>query len=177
MYGKHRIVFVGWHDEMDSRDQWGALDMENKAFTAAPTKGTIFLGLDRAPANWPYGYQWSGVTRDLYVDVARFPMLMARVIQVQGYAHLDIDVLDAKSKAINTLRSNTLTAPGISSIDLGRLLPPGQAHLRLRLIVGGPNEGCCATYDWVRFVNKVDADFLTKDPDWGYVRMHGMMLR
>ncbi len=172
-----RTVFVGWHDEMDSRSNWSTLDMQNKAFVAQPIPGTVFLGLDRVPANWPYSYQWSGVTQVANVDVARYPILMSRVRQVQGYAHLDIDVLGPKGEVINTLRSATLNNPGLSTIDLSQVLAPAFYRLRLRLIVGGPNEGCCATYDWVRFVDKGDAEFLTLNPDWDRVRQYGLSLR
>lgn len=172
-----RTVFVGWHDEMDSRSPWGPLNMQNKAFVAQPAPGTLFLGLDHVPADWPYAFQWSGVTQDANVDIARFPVLLARVRQVQGYAHLDVDVLGAKGEVVNTLRSSTLNGSGLSTIDLSKVLTPTFYRLRLRLIVGGPNEGCCATYDWVRFVDKGDAEFLTLNPDWDRVRLYGSMLR
>lgn len=174
---RRRTVYVGWHDEMESRSYWGPLNMQNKAFVAQPTKGTLFLGLDQVPDNWHYEYQWSGLTREANVNVASYPILMARVRQVQGYAHLDIDILGAKGEVVETVRSSTLNAPGLSTIDLGPHLPAGYHRLRLRLIVGGPNQGCCATYDWVRFVNKSDAAFLTLHPDWDRVRLGGLSMR
>jgi hypothetical protein len=79
---------------------------------------------------------------------------------------MDIDVLDASGSAVKTLRTSTLNDPGVSTLDLGTVLDPAIYSLRLRLIVGGPNSGCCATYKWVRFVSRTDAEFLTKHPDW-----------
>lgn len=170
-------IVVGWLDEMDNRYNWAPLQMENRAFVAVPTPGTLFLGLDHTPPNWPYQFQWSGVTRDAYVDIARFPVATARVTQVQGYAHLDIQVIGPKGDVVNTLRTTTLTSPGISRLDLSKSLPAGSYRFHIRLIVGGPNEGCCATYDWLRFVTAKDADFLAKHPDWTNVRLVTGMLR
>jgi hypothetical protein len=167
-----KVVTVGWHDEMDSRSNWGGLNVQNKAFVATPAKGTLFLGLNRVPPNWPYQYQWSGVTQDATVDLAHFPVLMARTTQIQGYAHLDIDVLGQRGEVLNTLRTSTLNKPGLSVINLSKQVTPGLHKLRLRLIVGGSNDGCCATYDWVRFVSQADAEFLTKHPDWNKVRLN-----
>jgi len=171
------FVAVGWHDEMDDRFRWSPLNMENRAFTAAPVPGALFLGLERVPAGWPYAFQWSGVSQDLTVDVANFPFLMARVSQVQGYAHLDIDLLGPKGEVQNTTRSTTVQASGMSTVDLTSFVPAGVQRFRLRLIVGGPNSGCCATYRWVRFVSKADAEFLRAHPDWSRVRRPGNMLR
>ena len=174
---KSHVVFVGWHDELDTRSRWSPLKMENHAFTASPVPGTLFLGLDHVPQNWPYLFQWSGVSQDAGVDLGNYPVLMARVPQVQGYAHLDIDVLGEAGEVLNTLRTTTLTKPGISTLDLGASLPAKYTQLRIRLIVGGPNDGCCATYNWVRFVSRPDAVFLTAHPDWNHVRRAGGMLR
>jgi len=170
----HYSIPVGWHDELERSSNWGPLNMENKAQVIAPP-GTLLLTLGHVPANWPYTYQWSGVTQDANVDLATYPVLMAKANYVFGYAHMDIDVLDGRGQVEQTLRSSTLNAPGLSSVDLGASLKPGQYHLRLRLIVGGQNEGCAAIYDWVRFVKRSDVDFLTNNPDWPYVRMDGGM--
>jgi len=62
-------------------------------------------------------------------------------------------------------------------IDLSKSLKPAFYRLRLRLIVGGPNEGCCATYDWVRFVDQCNSAFLVQNPDWDRVRLDGLTLR
>lgn len=166
---KYKMVYVGWQDEMDSRYNWSPINMENKAFVAQPTKSKLFLGLDKVPANWPYQYQWSGVTRDLEIDSSQYPVLMARVSQVQGYAHLDLELIGKNGAVENTIRTSTLTVSGLAQVDLRNSIPAGIRRLRVRLIVGGPNEGCCATYDWVRFVTPEDAAFLEKNPDWQYV--------
>lgn len=166
----HPVIPVGRHDELWAARAWGPLAMENKAHVSVPKHGRLFLWLDHVPEGWPYTFQWSGVTRDARVDLARFPVLMARVEQVKGYAHLDIDVLDAAGKSVKTLRSSTLNDPGISTIDLSKALDPAVYSLRLRLIVGGDNTGCSATYDWVRFVSPADAPFLIQHPDYTKVR-------
>jgi len=173
---RHPAIVVGWNDELDSVDRWAPLGVANQARANVPFRGTMLLSLGHVPADWPYTYQWSGVTQDAWVDVGLFPMLMARVPWVQGYAHMDIDVLD-EEKVVKTIRSTTLNGPGISSIDLRTQLDPATYHLRLRLIVGGDNAGCSATYDWVRFVKRPDADFLTSHPDWQNVRLYSRIYR
>lgn len=162
-------IVVGWNDELDSRAHWSPLNVENKARVSGPP-GVLLLSLGQVPTGWPYEYQWSGVSQDLRVDLARFPVLMAKVNWVQGYAHLDIDVVDAAGVAVKTFRSSTLTAAGLSTVDLGKELDPAYYSLRIRLIVGGPNSGCEATYDWVRFVSRRDSEFLTAHPEWDLVR-------
>ncbi len=139
--------------------------MENKAFVAVPTPDTLFLGLDSVPANWPYAYQWSGVQQDARVDIARNPIVSAYITQVQGYAHLDIDVLDAGGRVVRTERTTTLTSPGVSTYDLGKVLTAGVYAFHVRLIVGGANSGCCATYKWVRFTTPREAEFLSRHPE------------
>ena len=170
-------ITVGWNDEMDTRSSWSPLRVENKAFVATPTNGTLFLGLDQVPPNWPYQYQWSGVSQDAYVDLAKFPVLQARLLQVQGYAHLDIDVVDPDGHVSNTLRTTTLNNEGISTLDFRGSLKPGYYHFRLRLIIGGQNSGCCSTFDWVRFSAPRDADFFVRHPDWTQVMQYGRSLR
>lgn len=162
-------IHTGWTDELNQGALWAPLGMENKAASLSLKEGELFLVLGRVPADWPYPYQWSGVSRDASIDIARFPVLMARTTFVKGYVHLDIDVLDAKGKALKTLRSSILTAAGISMIDLGKDLDPAIYSLRIRMIVGGPNDGCAAAYDWVRFVRREDAEFLTQHPEFNNV--------
>jgi hypothetical protein len=151
--------------------------MENKARVNVPAKGAMILSLGQVPNGWPYTFQWSGVTQDANVDVAKYPVLMARLLWVEGYAHMDIDVLDASGKAVKTFRSSTVNGPGLSTIDFRGQLDPAIYRLRLRLIVGGPNSGCSATYDWVRFVQPADAEFLNRRPDWENVRRDGLVFR
>ena len=142
----------GWHDELGGVRRWQPLAMGNRAIVDQPSTGTMRLALRHVPAGWPYAYQWSGVTRDVTVDIARFPLLQASVVELHGYAHLDIEVLDAKGKPVKGFRASTLQNPGLSTFNFRGLLDPATYHHRLRLIVGGPNEGCSATYDWVRFM-------------------------
>ena len=130
---EHRLgawIRVGWNDELNSPRAWSPLAMENKATVLQPKQGALKLVLGITPAGWPYQYQWSGVSRDATVDVARFPVVSARVKDVRGYAHLDIDVLDASGKAVKTVRTVALNADGITSVDLGQTLDPATYSLR-----------------------------------------------
>jgi len=162
-------IKVGWNDELNRPSLWEALAMENRAKVDTTTKGALNLSLGHVPEGWPYEYQWSGVSREAKVDIGKFPVLSAWVSQVSGYAHLDVDVIDAAGKPVKTLRSSTLTSPGVSNVDLRQGLDPAVYRLRLRLIVGGPNDGCSATYNWVRFTDPKAAEFLNSHPDWQYV--------
>lgn len=165
-------IQCGWHDELNDPLRWSDLAMDNKARLNEPSEGRFILSLGHVPANWPYEFQWSGVSQDAFDSIDRFPVLMARVEYVQpgSYAHMDIDVVDSSGKAVKTFRSSTLRGPGLSTIDFTGQLDPAFYHLRLRLIVGGDNVGCAATYDWVRFVSQKDAAFLNQHPDWEKVR-------
>ncbi len=154
---------MGWHDEMDRASRWKTASPGRPALAKCIDRGTVQLSLAHVPGGWPYEYQWSGVTRDAKVDISRFPVLMARVTKVHGYAHMDIEVLDANKQVYKSFRASTLQNPGLTMIDFSKQLDPAIYTLRLRLIVGGPNEGCDATYDWVRFVSSQDADKLTHE--------------
>lgn len=165
----HDFITPGWHDEMSTPKYWSPLGIENQAKVIETGGGVMTLQLPHVPAGWPYSYQWSGVTRDMRVDIAKYPVLMARVPWIQGYAHMDIEVLDFRGKAIKGFRSTTLTSPGIAEIDLSKSLDPATYVLRLRLIVGGPNEGCSAAYDWVRYLKPDDAVYLRLHPDFSDV--------
>jgi hypothetical protein len=149
---------------MNRLGNWAALDVDNKAKVGTLHKGQLDLSLGHVPAGWPYQYQWSGVTQDFRLDVARYSVLVARVSDLHGYAHLEIEVLDRNGKPKKGLRSNTLQQPGILQADLSTTLDPATYHLRVRLIVGGPNEGCNATYNWIRAVRPEDVSRLTSNP-------------
>jgi hypothetical protein len=174
---QQHAILVGWADELDQPGRWSPLGVLNQARLNVAEPGKLLLSLGQVPTDWPYTYQWGGFAQDATVDVARFPVLMARVLWVVGYAHMDIDVLDGNGKAVKTIRSSTLNGPGISTIDLSGALDPATYHLRLRLIVGGQNSGCSATYDWVRFLKKDDADFMSKNPNWPLIRPYWITLR
>jgi len=160
-----QMVSPGWHDELSSVSGWGPLSLENKAHVFHSDEGEMLLSLNHVPGGWPYQYQWSGVTRDVQADLGRWPVLMARCTGVLGYAHMDIEVLDRAGKVVKGFRSSTITSAGVSEVDLRASLDPAVYTLRLRLIVGGPNEGCSATYDWVRFVSRPDAQALRAHPE------------
>src|SRR5512138_348709 len=88
-------VHIGWHDEFGSAQAWDALNVENKAHVKLESPGNLVLSLGQVPSGWPYTFQWSGLKRNVHADIGRHPVLMAYVERIQGYAHLDIDVLDA----------------------------------------------------------------------------------
>lgn len=159
-------VKVGWHDELNRTSKWMRLEGDNPAKVTAPVRGAMQLELGHRPSGWPHEYQWSGVAREARVDIARFPVLAARVREVQGYAHLDVEVLDAHGKARKAFRSSTVKGEGVCVYDFSKELDPAVYTLRLRLIVGGPNQGCKATYDWVRFTTQRDGWLLQRHPDW-----------
>lgn len=132
--------------------RWSHLAIENKPAISKRKHGLLELELKQVPNGWPYEYQWSGITRHVRVDIAKFPVLQASVPRLVGYAHLDIEVLDSSGKAVKGVRSTTITSPGTIVANLGDSLDPAIYRLRLRLIVRGPNSGCKAVYDWIRFV-------------------------
>ncbi len=147
---------IGWHDEMNRQYEWTHLSSSNKPDLDWSKPGFLGLTLHHVPRGWPYQYQWSGVTKTVEINVVENPILSAHVSELKGYAHLDIDVLDDKGKTLIQLRSNTLQSPGTCSVKLGEHVFPGTYSFRIRLIVGGPNEGCSATYDWIRGTTKDD---------------------
>lgn len=158
-------IHVGWHDEFNKVSAWTPLAVDNKPKVSAPVSGAVKLELDKVPDGWPYEYQWSAVERVATVDIARHPYLSANVSQVSGYAHLDIDVLDASNNAVKSFRSTTLQAAGVAFVDFKNQLDPAIYRLRIRLIVGGPNEGCSATYNWIRFTSAADGERLQQNPN------------
>lgn len=159
-------VRVGWHDELNKSKTWSPLAVENKPKVSVPFQGAMRLTLGKVPAGWPYEYQWSGVQRDATVDIARHPYLTANVSQLLGgYAHMDVDILDASGNAVKGFRSSTLQAGGVLFLDFKNQLDPAVYRMRIRLIVGGSNEGCYATYNWIRFTSTVDGERLQKSPD------------
>ena len=179
-------ILIGWHDEFSRLRDWRALDMDNRARAELISSHSLRLSLGPTPPKWPYAYQWSGLKRDVTADVARYPVVMAFVGHIHGYAHLDIDVLDAEGHPVKTMRSSTLNIdaiprpacagfPGPASrpveiesgvvvADLSKELLPATYSLEVRLIVGGPNAGCYAMYHWLRFVAEKDARWLAEFP-------------
>lgn len=165
-----QVISVGWHDEFNANQTWKPLVTENSLHSRA-TFGSLALSLNQVPKNWPYEYQWNGVTADVKVNLLKYPVLMARVDNLQGYAHVDLDVLDGKGKSLISYRSSTLTSSGIAIFDTKNNFMAGTYDLRLRLILGGPNSGCSATYKWVRFVAAKDVEFLKTHPDFQDVKL------
>lgn len=158
---------VGWNDEMITLSSWRDLG-GNRPQSWLREGGGLALRLPQVPDGWPYQYQWGGVTREAIVDLGRYPVLLARVDDVHGYAHLDLEERATDGTPVRGRRTGALTAPGLIRFDLGDEAKNAR-RLTLRLIVGGPNEGATATYRWVRFVSRETADLIERNPD---VRVH-----
>ena len=159
------LIGSSWHDEMNHPSDWKHLAIGNKPSLGYYLPGKLKLTLGRVPSDWPYQYQWSGVTRRAEVDIARGPFLSAYVPEVNGYAHLDVDVLSDSGKVLKTFRSSTLQSPGVCTLDLSNSVMAGTYTFQIRLIVGGPNSGCSATYDWVRFSSVKDGERMKAHPE------------
>ena len=159
-----RSAPVGWNDEMDVLSAWTYLAIGNRPQIWRREGGGMGLRLPQVPDEWPYQYQWSGVTREAIVDLGKYPVLLAKVDELHGYAHLDLEERDNEGKAVRGKRSPTLTAPGIIRFDLGDEAK-NVRRLTLRLIVGGPNEGASAVYRWIRFASRETADLIERNPD------------
>lgn len=157
-------IKLGWHDELNDLKPWRMLAVENRPRMTAPVRGALRLELARVPDGWPYSYQWSGVEREVTVDIGRHPFLTAHAAEVAGYGHVDVDVLDREGKTVKNFRTSSVQASGVCFLDLSKDLDPAIYRLRLRLIVGGPIEGCSVTYNWVRFTSKQDGERLLADP-------------
>lgn len=157
-------VAVGWNDELEVLSAWRDLRTSNKPQTIRREEGGLTLRLPQVPDRWPYQYQWSGLTREAVVDLDRYPVLLAKVDAVSGYAHLDLEERDVDGAAVRGKRTPGLTTPGIIRFDLGDEAK-NVRRLTLRLIVGGPNEGASATFRWVRFASRETADLIEKNPD------------
>ncbi len=156
---------------MNRPRNWAPLAVENRAKVSSAHKGQLDLRLGHVPDGWPYAYQWSGVSQDFKLDVSRYSVLVARVSSLKGYAHLDVDVLDQNGKPFKAIRSSTLQQPGVAVADLGTILDPAVYRVRVRLILGGPNDGCNATYNWIRAIRPADLPKLIAEPDRQSVRL------
>src|SRR4051794_28001523 len=82
-----QYVAVGWADELNSLSGWVAREGGMKADVYSDTPGAMTLRLAHAPDGFPYSYQWGGVTREVSVDLGRYPVLVARVLDIspRGY--------------------------------------------------------------------------------------------
>ncbi len=160
-------LVVGWHDEMNDPGLWKPMTLENQPDIYAERPGVVTLRLPHVPNGYPYQYQWSGVTRNLTADLARYPVLIANVseLDADSYAHLDIVEYDFNGQEAGRWRSPTLTHPGLSVVDLGKEIGPSVRRLTIRLIVGGKLEGAKCSYNWLRFVRRADVAYLQEVPD------------
>jgi hypothetical protein len=160
-------VVAGWADELNSLTGWAPREGGMKADVYAESPGAMTLRLAHVPDGFPYSYQWGGVTREASVDLGRYPVLMARVLDVspRGYTHLDVESRDYSGKPVTTLRTPTLTEAGLIVFDLGDSLGTDVRRLTLRINVGGALEGAKCTYGWVRFVSRADMERLKAHPD------------
>jgi len=75
---------MGWHDEFSSVRRWLPISMQNKAGVNLQSRGNLILSLGQVPQDWPYQYQWSGLKRNIEVDISRYSVLMAYVSPIQG---------------------------------------------------------------------------------------------
>jgi hypothetical protein len=161
-------MVVGWHDEMNDLTTWKPREggMPPDIFSTRP--GALTLRLPHSPEGFPYAYQWGGVTRMSTVDLSRYPLLVARFIKVRtdSYCHLDVEQLDYGGRAVHTLRTPTLQAPGLSVLDLGKEYGPYTWRLAIRINVGGALTGAECECSWVRFVSRKDLPTLQARPDW-----------
>lgn len=160
-------IVAGWADEMNSLAGWAPREGGMKADVYAESPGAMTLRLARVPDGFPYGYQWGGLTREASVDLGRYPVLVARVLDVvpKSYTHLDVETRDYAGKPVTTLRTPTLYEAGLIVFDLGDTLGTDVRRLTLRINVGGALEGAKCTYGWVRFVSREDAATLRAHPD------------
>jgi hypothetical protein len=157
---------------MNRPKSWTPLSVGNPIKTSIPFAGALRLDLKQVASGWPYEYQWGGAFQRLKVDIARFPVLCAKVSQLLGgYAHMDVDVLNAAGEPVKSLRSSTLQAGGVTAIDLSSDLDPAVYTLEVRLMVGGSNAGCWATYNWVRFTTVKGGKWLAKYPNWPAIHL------
>ena len=164
---QHAPLVVGWHDEMNDPGLWKPLGLENPPDIYASRWGILTLRLPHVPGGYPYQYQWSGVERSISADLARFPVLIAHVSSLDegSYAHLDIQERDFAGHITHSWRSPTLTHPGLTMIDLGKVIGPSVRRLTLRLVVGGKLAGAKCEYNWVRFVRREDVAYLQEVPN------------
>lgn len=149
---------VGWHDELATPGLWVPLDGGTQPIVRIPRASHIELRFAPQTADWPYQFQWGGVRRFISFDPRRHPVIIARVTDVQGYAHLEIE--DERGRG---LRSSAVQSPGYVRLDM----PADKSMQRyeLRLIGGGPNSGASVTYDWVRCTTAQGAARMIADPN------------
>ena len=160
-------VVAGWSDELNSLSGWSPREGGMKAEAYAEIPGSMTLRLAHVPDGFPYSYQWGGVTREATVDLGRYPVLVARVLSLRkgSYTHLDVESRDYSGKPVTTLRTPTLTEPGLIVFDLGDTLGTDVRRLTLRINVGGALEGAQCAYGWVRFLRREDLPALRSRPD------------
>lgn len=165
-------IRCGWSDELNDVSTWQVLSVDNKPEVFAEHPGQLEMRLPHVPAGWPYQYQWSGVTRDAMVDLTKYPIMVARLTRVPAgsYAHTEIEELDVNGKQSWGIRGTTLYAPRLSTADVGKD-HPGVRRVRMRLIIGGSNNGALVAYTYVRFIARRDLHFLEAHPDWQAIKI------
>lgn len=167
-------LLVGWNDEMDSGTAWQQLTTANPVDVFASRPGLLSLRLPHVPQKYPYSYQWSGLQREVTVDLARYPVAVARISRMQenSYAQLSIAEYDYAGHEVKSWISLGLTSPGLAIVDIGKEWGVADTRrFKLRLIVGGALQGASCEYDWVRFVNREDVPFLQAHHDWQKVEL------
>ncbi|MBV9468357.1 MAG: hypothetical protein JO316_15505 [Abitibacteriaceae bacterium] len=167
-------VLVGWNDEMNDAGAWQQATTANPVDVFGTHPGLLSLRLPHVAQNFPYSYQWSGLQRDITVDLAHYPVAIARISQLQegSYAQIRIVEHDYTGHEVQTWTTQALTSPGLAILDIGKEW--GVADTRrftLQMIVGGPLYGASCDYDWVRFVNREEVPFLQAHPNWQQVEL------
>jgi hypothetical protein len=166
-YSTPTPIAAGWTDELNTISSWAPRDGGMRAEAYSESPGAMTLRLAHVPDGFPYSYQWGGVTREATVDLGRYPVLVARVLDVRprSYTHLDVESRDYSGKPVTTLRTPTLVKGGLIVFDLGDTLGTDVRRLTLRINVGGAPEGAKCTYGWVRFVSRKGLALLRAHPD------------
>ncbi len=157
-------VSCRWRDEFDHPSEWKHIAASNKPSLDWSRPGKLGLTLPHVPRDWPYQYQWAALTKTVTLDMTAAPFLTARVTELKGYAHLDIDFM-SNDKVLSQLRSSTIESPGVMWLDMSDRVFPGTYTFRIRIVAGGPNEGCNAMYDWLRLTSVEDGKRLLADPN------------
>jgi hypothetical protein len=112
------------------------------------------------------------LTRQIKVDLAKYPFLAANVTELISYAHMDVDVLVSAGKVLKTIRSSTIQAGGVALVNLRESLFPAEYTLQLRLIVVGSKDGCWATYNRICLTSQEDGNRLNDHPNLHPNKMH-----
>jgi hypothetical protein len=167
-HGRPHPITVGWNDELNALATWQPREGGMKADVFAERRGAMTLRLPHAPDGFPHAYQWGGVAGEASVDLGRYPVLVAHVLNVKpgSYTHLDLEQRDYAGKPTHVTVTPALQYPGVIVFDVGEKWGTDVRRLYLRINVGGSLSGAQAEYAWVRFVRREDVARLRENPGW-----------